>query len=59
MRGGESQTKKPFVNQAGGSMESLGLSAAIHKQFEPLSRHDLSKFFGRVSPAIATVLVNE
>lgn len=56
-RGGESQTKKQFANQAWGSKESLGLSSAIHKQFQPLSRHDLSKFFGRVSPAIATGLV--
>lgn len=57
MRGGESHTKKQFANQAEGSMESPGLSSAIQKQFQPLSRHDLSKFFGRVSPAVATVLV--
>lgn len=57
MRGGKSQPKKQFANQAQGSRESLGLSSAVHKQFQPLSRHDLSKFFGRVSPAIATVLV--
>lgn len=57
MRGGENQTKKQFPNQARGSKESLCLSSGIHRQFQPLSGHDLSKFFGRVSPAIATVLV--
>lgn len=50
MQGGGRKTKKQVANQAQGSNESLGLSSAIHNQFQPLSRNDLSKFSGRISP---------